>query len=172
MKWLNQSKNIYTVYRTHLSVKGVITRRGVLPRYSYEYRNCASQMLAKQWLDASSHLWRNWLSQANACADSTLLLISLATTSRACTSMVHIVMIFCLSPLVSSPISKLIKVVNWATWRRWKERETLSACERSKTNKSSYSYTHLPPPLRGSIFATVGVWMRNMICNILKWLPV
>ena len=32
--------------RTYLSVRGVMTRRGVLPRYSYEYWNCASQILA------------------------------------------------------------------------------------------------------------------------------
>ena len=41
---------------SHLSVKGVITKRGVLPRYSWLYRNWASQMFAKQSSSTLSHL--------------------------------------------------------------------------------------------------------------------
>ena len=41
---------------SHLSVSGVMTRRGVFPRYSWLYRNCASQMFAKQSSSTLSHL--------------------------------------------------------------------------------------------------------------------
>ena len=41
----------------YLSVSGVINSLGVLPRYSYEYINSASHMLAKQCFFSSSHLW-------------------------------------------------------------------------------------------------------------------
>ena len=41
---------------SHLSVSGVMTKRGVFPRYSWLYRNCASQMFAKQSSSTLSHL--------------------------------------------------------------------------------------------------------------------
>ena len=40
----------------NLSVKGVMTKRGVFPRYSWLYRNWASQMFAKQSSSTLSHL--------------------------------------------------------------------------------------------------------------------
>lgn len=94
----------------YLSVNGVITRRGVFPRYSWEYLNCASQIFAKQSFSLSSHLCRNCDSQAKAWELSTLVVIILVTTSLACTSMVQIVMIFCLSPLDKLPISMVMRL--------------------------------------------------------------
>ena len=45
-----------TSCQVHLSVRGVMTRRGVQPRYSCQYRNWASHMLAKQSSSTLSHL--------------------------------------------------------------------------------------------------------------------
>lgn len=50
----------------HLSVSGVMTSRGVLPRYSYEYWIWASQMLAKQCFLSSSQRCRSWDCQVKA----------------------------------------------------------------------------------------------------------
>lgn len=50
----------------HLSVSGVMTSRGVLPRYSYEYWIWASQMLAKQCFFSSSQRCRSWDCQVKA----------------------------------------------------------------------------------------------------------
>lgn len=57
--------------RPHLSVRGVMTSRGVLPRYSYEYWIWASQMLAKQCFFSSSQRCRSWDCQVKAWALST-----------------------------------------------------------------------------------------------------
>ena len=59
--YLNQT----TTYR---SVSGVMTSLGVQPRYSYEYLNWASQMLAKAWFSLSSHRRRSWRNHMNASA--------------------------------------------------------------------------------------------------------
>jgi len=97
-----------------LSVSGVMTSRGVLPRYSCEYLNCASQMLAKQSCSRSSQRCRSCDSHVNAWEFSTFCAMSLATTSRLCTSIVQMVMIFCRSPDDSLPISSTISAFSCA----------------------------------------------------------
>jgi len=101
----------------YLSVSGVITSRGVFPRYSCWYRNCASQIFAKQSFSLSSQRWRNCDNQVNAWEFSTFCDISLPTTSRLCTSIVQIVMIFWRSLLVSLPMSSMIMAFNWVICR-------------------------------------------------------
>jgi len=58
------------------------------------------------------YLWRSWDCHMKAAPVSTLDWISFATTSRECTSMVQIVMIFCLSSFESSPMRSEIKVLS------------------------------------------------------------
>lgn len=53
-----------------------------------------------------------------------LAVIILATTSRACTSMVQMVMIFILSPAVRFPMSRVMSAFSWLICReRVRERE-------------------------------------------------
>jgi hypothetical protein len=58
------------------------------------------------------YLCLNWDCHWNAEALSILFCMNLYTTSRECTSMVQMVIIFCLSCLVSSPSNNVIRVLS------------------------------------------------------------
>ena len=115
-------------------MRGVITSLGVFPRYSCQYRNSASQMLAKQSPSVSSHLKHQWVlvclrnhlcrscdCHMKAKEDSILFRIILLTTSLEWTSIVQIVITFeFLIDLVNKRFSYFLSFSFW----EWSKKES------------------------------------------------
>ena len=77
----NKEKNLTLLYQTNLSVRGVITRRPELPRYSYPYQNWVFVWRMVQSSDSQYSL--SWLNHSNAFLLLVPLFSSLSMMSRA-----------------------------------------------------------------------------------------
>lgn len=112
--WLDQTLSItYTLIQSNPYDFTISTKK------KKKNQGTSSSIRNKNYfnLKLNSYLCLSWDCHINAKADSIFWEISLATTSLEWTSMVHMVMIFCLSPTVRSPRRIPIRAFSWAIWK-------------------------------------------------------